>query len=116
MADKKIVENFLREFKVKMGIFSVLFLNDRLKNIQALSELEITPKYREEILEKLQVQDYSQGPLNETQYGGTLMWVFGKQIKNHEVYIKITLGMENTSVLCISFHIAEHTMNYPFKN
>ena len=36
------------------------------------------------------------------------------EIKEQEVYIKITLG-RGTSALCISFHIAEHPMNYPFK-
>ena len=30
------------------------------------------------------------------------------------IYIKITLG-KGASALCISFHIAEHPMNYPFK-
>jgi hypothetical protein len=42
------------------------------------------------------------------------MWVFGKDVKGQEVYIKITLG-KGSSALCISFHIAEHPMNYPFK-
>ena len=42
------------------------------------------------------------------------MWVFGKDVKGQEVYIKITLG-KGASALCISFHIAEHPMNYPFK-
>lgn len=40
----------------------------------------------------------------------------GKDVKGHEVYIKITLGLPNSSTICISFHIAEHKMNYPFKN
>lgn len=56
-----------------------------------------------------------EGPLEETQYGGSQMWVFGKTFRGKEIYIKITLGRPNTSVLCISFHIAEHKMNYQFK-
>ena len=35
--------------------------------------------------------------------------------KEREVYIKITLGYENGQTICISFHIAEHPLNYPFK-
>ena len=43
------------------------------------------------------------------------MWVFGKLIKNHEIYIKISLGIEGSSVICISFHLAEYKMTYPLK-
>jgi len=44
------------------------------------------------------------------------MWVFGKTVKNKEIYIKISLGKENTNAICISFHIAEYDLTYPFKN
>jgi len=30
-------------------------------------------------------------------------------------FIKITLGIEGSSVICISFHLAEHKMQYPLK-
>jgi len=43
------------------------------------------------------------------------MWVFGKTIKEKEVYIKITMGVKDNSVICISFHLARHKMNYPLK-
>ena len=45
----------------------------------------------------------------------TKVQVFGKDVKGREVYIKITLGYQNGQTICISFHIAEHPMNYPFK-
>jgi hypothetical protein len=59
--------------------------------------------------------DYSEGPLQEKLYGGTDMWLFGKAVKNREVYIKITMGALNSSVICISFHLAEHKIKYPLK-
>jgi hypothetical protein len=37
-------------------------------------------------------------------------------VNNTEVYIKISMGLYNSQVICISFHDAEHPMNYPFKN
>jgi hypothetical protein len=43
------------------------------------------------------------------------MWVFGKQVKKNEVYIKVSMGIENNGAVCISFHIAEHPMNYQLK-
>ena len=61
------------------------------------------------------LKDYSKGPVEEKLYGGADMWVFGKTIKNRDVYIKITMGPIGSSVICISFHLAQHKMNYPFK-
>ena len=43
------------------------------------------------------------------------MWVFGPLYKNIEIYVKISMGKENNRVICISFHLAESKMNYPFK-
>ena len=38
-----------------------------------------------------------------------------KDINGQEVYIKIAYGMPNSHAICISFHIAEFPMNYPYK-
>jgi len=61
------------------------------------------------------IEDYSQGPLDEKMCGLLPMWVFGKQVKKREVYIKVSMGNESTQAVCISFHIAERPMSYPFK-
>ncbi len=116
MTTKEKVEQFLREFKTKKQFFDIIFRDERGKNSAALAELEITPIQREEVLDKLICEDYSEGPLEDTLYGIADLWVFGKTVKSKEVYIKISLGLKNNRVICISFHIAEHPMNYPFKN
>lgn len=110
------VSSFLDEFKTKLKIWSVLFRDDRGKNTQTLLELEISQSDAKRVLEELTVPDYSRGPLPDRLHQGPDMWVFGKTIKGHEVYIKITLGAPGASVICISFHFAEHPMNYPLKN
>lgn len=107
--------SFLSDFKEKMKYWDVLFRDDRGKNAQALIELELRPIERKAILETLEAKDYSEGPLDEKLYGGAEMWVLGKTVKKREVYIKITMGVMGSSVICISFHLAEHKMNYPFK-
>ncbi|OFY96826.1 MAG: toxin [Bacteroidetes bacterium RIFCSPLOWO2_12_FULL_31_6] len=109
------VASFLKEFKEKMKFWDVLFRDDRGKNAQALVDLELRPIERKTILETLETKDYSEGPLEETLYKGTDMWVFGKIIKKKEVYIKITMGAMGSNVICISFHLAQHRMNYPLK-
>lgn len=115
MATKQEVEKFLNEFHVKMKISDVFFRDERGKNTQALADLEIRPNDRIKIIEELKAIDYSEGPLEEKLYNGNSMWVFGKEIKSKEVYIKISIGVAESRVICISFHIADHHMNYPFK-
>jgi len=36
-------------------------------------------------------------------------------IQKKEVYIKITMGAMSSSVICISFHLAQQKMQYPLK-
>ena len=112
---ENIVNSFLRDFKQKMKIWDILFRDDRGKNTKCLLELELRPIERTKILEDLKLEDYSEGPIEELLYGGSDMWVFGKTVKGSQIYIKITLGAYGSSVICISFHIAEHKMNYPFQ-
>ena len=59
------VERYLKELKIKMEIFGILFLDDRGKNQQTLHDLEISPLKRKEVINSLEVEDYSQGPLDE---------------------------------------------------
>lgn len=81
MATGEEVSVFLKEFKLKMKIWDVLFRDDRGKNSRALAELELRPIDRKKILETLETEDYSEGPIEEKLYGGSDMWVFGKSIK-----------------------------------
>lgn len=115
MATREEVERFINNFQSKLKIFQIIFRDDRGKNTQALAELEISPTYRETVIKEIVVEDYSEGPIVDTlnKYGE--MWVFGKDVKKQEVYIKIALGHPNSSTICISFHKAERPIKYPFK-
>lgn len=115
MSTKEEIISFLKTFKEKMQIWDVIFRDERGKNTQALVDLEFRPVDRKVALENLELADYSQGPIEEKLYGGSDMWVFGKTIKKKEVYIKITIGAFGGSVICISFHLAEHKMRHPYK-
>lgn len=115
MIDKNEVELFLNDFRIKANTWGIIYRDDRGKNTQALLDLEIRPIDRTNIIKALSIEDFSEGPIEEILYRGSLMWVFGKTIKSTEVYIKITLGKPNNKIICISFHIAKYPMNYPFK-
>jgi hypothetical protein len=116
MADKNEVEQFLKDFKQKLEVFQIYFVDTRKKNTIAYLGLEITPAQRKDIIKGIKTDDYSQGPLDDKIYGNASLWVFGKIIKKKEIYIKISMGRPGLSVICISFHLAEHPMKYPLKN
>ena len=115
MASKKEVESFLQELISKIDVFDILFLDDRGKNQQTLLDLEILPIKRKGIIKSLKPENYSEGPIDEKMHGILPMWIFGKLVKGVEIYIKISMGSINSHVICISFHKAEHCMNYPHK-
>jgi len=116
MATNDEVEVFLKDFKVKMGVFSIVFKDDRGKNRQALLDLGITPIDRVEYIKQLKVKNYFKGPTEnyENNAAGSL-WEYGTDVNSKDVYIKITMGMKNKPVICISFHIAEYPIVYPYK-
>lgn len=111
---KNAVKSFLDDLRLKIDIFGIIYLR-RGKNLQTLLDLDMSASSRTQIIKELKVEDYSEGPLVENMNGWQDMWVFGKQIKGYEVYIKVTMGNKNNNSICISFHIAEHPMKYPFK-
>jgi len=113
MASKFDVEQFLKQLKQHLEIWEVVFINRPKNQLQTLADLEITPKKREEIIKNLTYKDFSSGPKPESQYTGGEMWIFGKMIKNQELYIKLTISATSQNVICISFHKAEHPMDYP---
>ena len=96
MTSKHEIELFLSLLKDKIKVFDVAF-RPREKNIESLSELDITPSKRLEYLMNLKAEDYYSGPKKDT-------------------YIKISPGLPSKMVDCMSFHIAEFPMNYPLKN
>lgn len=116
MATQQEVYTFLKDFHLKLKIWGIVYLDNRPKNAQTLASLEISPAERTKIVSQLAVEDYSEGPIEDIIYQRQDLWVFGKQIKNQEVYIKITLGNPSKQTICISFHLAEYPMTYPFKN
>ena len=115
MITKEEVQGFLNQFHSKMKVFGIIYRDDRGKNQKTLEELEIVPLYRKMVIENLVVEDYVQGPVVDELNKLGKMWVFGEDVKNREVYIKIMLGGHNCQTICISFHLAEYPLKYPFK-
>lgn len=116
MATKQEVEQFLNQFKVKLDIWGVFFMDEREKNKQTMIQMNFRQLDRLKVVRSIDVEDYSEGPICDQLNGFGEMWVFGKDVNEREVYVKICLGKPGTKTICISFHIAEFPMKYPFKN
>lgn len=112
---KEEVQSFLEQFHAKMKVYDILFRDDRGKNKKTLEELEIVPSYRKVVIESLTIEDYVEGPVIDKLNKLGEMWVFGKDVKDREIYIKIMISEHCGQTICISFHLAEHPMKYPFK-
>lgn len=115
MIERYDVENFLNDFKFKLDFFGILFRDERTKNAITLAELGITSNDRIKIIRELETESYCEGPISELLYGNADMWIFGVKVKNYDIYIKISMGVPNSKTICISFHIAEFPMIFPFK-
>lgn len=115
MIDAGEVESFLNEFKSKLNIYGILFVDTREKNTQALADLNMVPNDRRKYISDIEVKNYCGGPDKDHSFADREVWIFGKMIKNKEIYIKISMGGFNSQVICISFHISKHKLSYPFK-
>lgn len=107
------VNRFLEQFKVKASVFCIIY-RVREKNEETLFKLGISAQMREKIVMSLEGTDFSHTTLGDVFDEGDVLWVFGKDYKGTELYIKITI-IDNGRCLCVSFHEAEHPINYPFR-
>ncbi len=81
-----------------------------------LNDLEYSRYDVAKCLEELTVQEYSETLFDRDDDRPPLLFVFGKATNNQQVYIKLKLKATNKKrVLCISFHYAEHEMEFPYR-
>jgi len=119
---ESLVRQFLLSVKWAMqksdrGGRGWIFSTATEKNIDTVTELEMTLEdVKREIL-SLSVIDYCSGPLIDPAITGDV-WIFGKHIRGKEVYIKLKLwGDErDQEVRVLSFHIAQAPLSYYFKH
>lgn len=106
---------FLKEFKqlVQEG---GLYVVNRIDHQKSLVELGLTKKACKIEILGLSVTDYCRGPEPDKDRIGDI-WVFGKEIGEREVYIKLKIaGIGSRKIAkCISFHTAKQPLYYPFK-
>jgi hypothetical protein len=107
--------DLLQEIKEKIHQNGLVFMNGRNKNRQTLADFGITATRQKEIIDQLQAIDYCGGPDPDEKYSWKSVSVFGTIFRGAELYIKFSVGMNNTPVVCLSFHESEWPMTYQFK-
>lgn len=88
---KDEVKAFLREFKSLIKSRDFHSLDYRYENDQGLIDLFITKNIRKQELKLLNVLNYSSGPYPDHDKPGKI-WIFGKEVKGTEVYIKLKIS------------------------
>jgi len=110
------VRSFLKDFKELMGQGRYYVL-DHEKTKQTLIQLGLNYRQLDELIHSLELEDYSSGPTPD-QYKPGIYWVFGKNLEEIEIYIKlkiVTYRNGDEQAICISFHRSERSLKYPLR-
>ena len=66
-------------------------------------------------LKELTVEEYSETKIDKDDLNPPLLFVFGKNINEKLVYIKLKIKKsQKRHVLCVSFHYAKDKMKFPY--
>lgn len=106
---------FLKKFK-QLILDGQLYFVNRKAHQEALIELGLTNEGCKEVMLELTIENYCQGPNQDHDRRGEV-WVFGQDIENREVYIKLKIAkVDDVEIAkCISFHRAKYPLCYPHK-
>lgn len=126
LSDKKDVKRFLEELKTIINDVSfdsnddLIIIKSRKDEVQystryTLLDLDYDTVDVVDRLKELTVSDYSETLIDKDDDKPPLLFVFGKDINNRQVYIKLKIkGENNRRILCLSFHYAKHKMKFPY--
>ena len=91
----------------------------RRKNVLSLAAVGLLPKHVKDYILRLTPQDYFNGPEDEIdqEFPPGEYVCFGCDIYGKEFYVKVKLEQNNGEnyCVCISFHIADSPIYYPYK-
>ena len=66
-------------------------------------------------LKELKVEEYSETKIDKNDVNPPVLFVFGKDIDDRLIYIKLKIKDQQKQVLCVSFHYAKDKMEFPYK-
>ena len=87
----------------------------RKKCLDTIAQLGITIQQAKSEIMSLTYKDYHRGPEPDADTTGGEVWTFGKMINGQEIYIKLKAVTHLNLAKCLSFHVAERLMAYPYR-
>lgn len=106
--------NYLQELRTKLDFPYELIFADREDFNKSIRKLGMRPIEIPDVLRSLEPEDYSEGP--HQHFGGPLeYWVYGKEVKGIEIYIKIVVNTKRGIIICVSFHESIRPMTFPLR-
>lgn len=110
------VTKFLKAFKGAADVSTITYYRNQ-KNLDVFTVLGISQYHRTEYILGLKPSHYAQGPLEDDKGRESSWWIFGTEIEGREIYIKIQISSSRRGPkpICMSFHIADHPLSYPFR-
>jgi len=94
--------------------------DDEYTNENTLLALDYSVEDVVAVLKALTLENYHESMVDNVADGFNVFFVFGKQIRKRDVYIKVRLkqrtGKAGSYVFCISFHFAKRAITvYPYR-
>jgi len=86
----------------------------RMEYMHELAKFGISHDDVEDTVRELTYKDYVSGPSEDYDNKGYYMWVFGKEICEIEMYIKLSDDFRGNVAKCISFHKPKYKLSYPY--
>lgn len=94
---------------------SQLTLINNKKTSNTLLDLDFDSNDIVDVLKSLKLCNYSETLIDKNDDNPPLLYVFGKLIKDKEIYIKFKIReRQKKCIICVSFHYSEHKMHYPY--
>lgn len=114
LSSREAVRAFLEVLKRAVSEFGLPVVS-RTENNRTLAQLGLTKKNQEDIVFGLTPADYVKGPEPDRDQPGEI-WVFGKRVEKCLLYLKFKIMNAATlpRAKCISFHIADEPMKFPY--
>jgi len=65
-------------------------------------------------LKELRVEEYSETKIDKDDVNPPILFVFGKDINDRLIYVKLKIRKQQKQVVCVSFHYAKDKMEFPY--
>ncbi len=65
-------------------------------------------------LKELKVEEYSETKIDTDDVNPPILFVFGKDINDKLIYVKLKIREQQRQVVCVSFHYAKDKMEFPY--